>query len=255
MDEALNISEVQRGVTSKRGESGKAVQMKLSEANVPLDDMRRDDELVLEDMLYCTLIDLGNPYILRPDQARDMLGADTPDAHVKAIYRRPIKDSIKSVEVLPGTLRPKAPGEHREEVIVQVEAQVIDAELGQWEMDNRGISINTLLRLSRRKQRTEIDMLINGQDAPVVWPDDDNYHMREIQEFVASSHWLVLDENARQRIDDHNFEHFKQHLAKAQGDQLTSGEAPPNQGSPPAEAAQAAAEMSPGLVGSAVNVA
>jgi hypothetical protein len=256
MDDMLNMSEVQRGIASKRGESAEALKVKLSEANVPLEDLRRDDEITLQDMLYSTLVDISNPLITRADQLKSLLGNDIPQEHILMLLREPVTRNISSILVHSSTLRPKTPPENRDELVSMVGAQLLDADKAKWEMDRRGVGIDTLLTSSRQKQLTEIDMIIRGIDVQVAMAEAHEYHRKTISEFVESRQWLTLDPEAKERIQMHDAEHMQAQIARARTEAMAAMQSQyPQQGSPPAEAVSMAAGTPSGSVGSAINVA
>lgn len=253
MDDMLNLTEVQRGITSKRGESGEAVKAKLSEANVPLEDMRRDDELALENLLYCTVVDLANPKFLRLDQARTLLASDVPDEHIRALLRKPVTKSIRSVTVHSLMTRPKTPFEAQDNLTTLVAAQVIEAEAAQWEMTVQGVGVNSLMGKARERQMTEIEMMINGEEVKVTMADANKYHRRTVEEFVESSQWYTLTVEVQGKILEHLAMHTQAEILKAQGEmQIEMANQPTSQGSPPKEAARAAAQIQPGAVAPAI---
>ena len=257
MDEALNLTDVQRGVTSKRGESGEAVKLKLSEANVPLEDQRADDDMVLQDLLFSTLVDLTNPKLVRPDQLRELLGPGVPDEHLNMLLRNPIQEAIKTVNIHPTTLRWKTPAEHRDEITTLSERQIIPPEQAQWEMDKRGVSVNTLLSQARRKQTTELQLMIEGGEAPVSIGDAHVFHIRTTDEFINSEHWFLLEQDVKDSILEHRINHKKASILEQQMDALGQQAIAPGagpEGSPPAATVEQP-NLGPGAAEPAINVA
>ncbi len=255
MDEMLNLTDVQKGITSKRGESGEAVKAKLGEANEPLEDKRRDDELALENLLYCTAVDLTNPKLLRLDQARILLGKDVPDEHIRALLRKPITQSVRSITVHSMMTRPKTPFEAQDNITALVTAQVIEPIDAQWEMTVQGVGINTRMNQARDRQITEIEMMINGaEETRVTMADAHEYHRRTIEEFVESSQWFTLEIEVQEKILGHLAMHTQAEILKAQGDVQMEVASQQSQGSPPAEAVMAAASVPPGAVAPAISM-
>ena len=261
MQRALNISDVQRGVTSKRGESGTAVEQKLGAANAPLDQLRRDDDLTYQELLYASLADLANVKRIRLDQAKTLFGEDVPDAHVKLMLRKPITEAVSGITIHPAMMHPKTPGEVRDDVISLANAQIIPPEDAQWEMINHGVQVSSLKVNSKRKQEMEIEAMKSGDDVAPAISDNHASHLRVLSNFLDSPQSLVLDDEARDRLLQHWALHFaaqQQQMLLASG-QGQPGQAPamtpPMQGSPPAEAAQMAGAMSAGTVGPEMTLA
>jgi len=254
-DRALSLSPVQRGITSARGESGAAIEQKLAQAGAPLDRLRKNDQLTYQEMLYATLVDLTNPKRLRLDLAKQMLGPDVPQEHVMALLRRPMSKAVTSVKVHGTTMNPKTPGEIEENIVSLVTAQVLEPQTAQWQMIEAGVDVNNSMADARRKQMSEIQQIIAGQNVKPSIGEGHNYHIYVIQRFIDSTRWSAIPEEAQQGILSHWAAH---QVANQQQNQLLgmAGEtavSTQGQPSPPAGAAEAA-QGSAGLVGSAVSV-
>lgn len=250
MQDALNLADVQRGVSSRRGESGSALQIKLDAAGMPIEDLRRSDELVLQDLLYATLVDVTSPGIMRMDTARAMAGRAVSDESLLELMRGNVSESVSAVQVLPATLRPKTPSESRETLVSLATAQIISPEQAQWEMEKHGTTVNSLLSANRHKQMTEIEMLRNGQEAPVSMPDHHGYHILAIDEFVGSTEWHLLSPEIQDAILQHYADHQQANMVKqaqAQGEQI-------QRASPSGEAVEAATQSQAGAMTPAISV-
>ena len=240
MRSALNLSDVQFGESSKRGESGEALETKLGEANQPLEATRRDDELVTEELLLGTLFDLTDRRHLLLKDARELVGKHLSDEHIRELVREETPKSIVAVKVHSMMHRPKTPGDVRGDFIDLVEKQIKQPEDAEWEMMLQGgVVTNTDMKGAYDLQMLEIEMLRGGQDVPVEMTDKDGYHLRTIEHYKNQPASLQLDDEARQMIQDHWNAHKSAEMAKALGQQLMSGQgAPPQlqQGTPPAQA-------------------
>ncbi len=257
MQDSLNLSEVQRGKTSPRGESGEAVREKLSAANIDIEDLRRDDELTISDLLYGTLADMTNPQSFRLDTAREIVGMDIPDDQIMTLLRNPVTRAITNVAVHPSTVRPTTPAEVQDQFTALATSMIIDPALAQWEMDERGISVNGLLAGARRLQLMEIQSMTVGQDALVAMTDHHAYHRETIRRFLNSPTAMTIDPLARQRILEHDANHVRAMIAEAQGLGAMQPPMPvqPGRPSPPASGPGAPGQAATAPVGAAAMVA
>ena len=253
MDQALNLSEVARGVTSKRGESGKAVEEKLRAANAPLDQLRKDDDMGYQRLLYGTLVDITNPKRFRLDTARKILGPDVSEEHIQLMLRHPVVEAVKEIVIRPRVMHPKTQTELLDEAVELTAAQIIDGTAAEWAIIEGETSKPK--KESARKQQMEIDQMVNGQDVPPSIFDEHLYHIRQLQLFVDSPRWFSVSAKARERINTH----AAGHIAALQQMESLLGvqEQPGPQGSPPATAfGQGAPGLATvGSAGSAVGVA
>jgi len=253
MDKALNLSEVGRGVTSKRGESGKAVEEKIRAASAPLEQLRKDDDMIYQRLLYGTMADITNPKRFRLDVAKKMLGPDASDDHIRLMMRHPVVEAVKEIVILPRAMHPKTSTELQDEAIALTGAQILDGEAAEWAMIDREISKDK--KRSKQKQELEIEQMISGQDVSPNVFDDHRYHIRQLRMFIDSMRWMAQTNKVKDRINEHAAGHFAslqqmESLLSVQGQQGA-------QGSPPAAAfGQGAPETSaPGSAGLAVGVA
>jgi hypothetical protein len=259
MDAAANMSDVQRGITSPRGEAGRAIEAKLTAANAPLDRIRRDDDMEYQRMLFGTLVDLTKPADqgghLRLDTAKELVGPDINDNDIFTLLSNPPSKSVAAVYLKPSLMYPETPEEKRSGVVSLVSAQIIDAEVAQWSLLEKGIDVDPARGDSVRKQESEIQAMITGQDMPVDLGDNHDWHIRVIRRFIDSPRWHSLDDEQRSRIQD---QHLVAHMqAQMELAGFAGGQAQTNPAarpSPPAEAAEQAAGMEAGSVGPSVMV-
>jgi len=255
MSKALNLSPVQQGITSKRGESASAIEAKLQQAGVPLEDLRREDELELARLLQYTLYDMTNKKWIRPDIVSKLLGPDVPGDHVRLLAREGTKEAVGGVSIPTTMLRPKTKSDTREMFSDLVVKQIVQAIDAQWEMwKQNGVVINTGMARSAEKQSDEIARMLAGADVDVTAADQHVYHIRQLQEYIDSPEWHNVPKKARQRITDHFAQHkvtmIEMSNIDAMGAENAQGMAPPAQGSPPAEMAGAPTMMPGGPAGS-----
>jgi len=210
MQRALNLSDVHRGVTSKRGESGEAVKAKIAQADVDIEDMRREDELSLQKLLYGTFIDLTNPRWFRLDEARRILGKDVPDGHVRTLLRVGGERAISSVTADPATMRPRTRQAVKDEFIGLAAQNIKSPEETEWELlVQSSIVTNSVMANAHRKQTHELARLIGGENIIPAMPESHRYHRWTIRDFVDTPEWHNLKEDARRRIIEHDAAHLQ----------------------------------------------
>lgn len=259
MANALNLSPVQRGITSKRGESASAIEAKLSQAGVPLDDLRRDDELELERLFQATLYDMTNRKWIRQDIVRRLLGKDVPRNQVSLMVRKGTKEAVGSATVHPSTLRPRTKAEVKDDFGSLVDRGIVEPENAQWEMNlQSGINTNTGMSRAMDKQLDEIARMEAGADVHPAIADHHNYHIRAIMEYVDSPQWHNQPKAVRDRINNHFVEHkaaeMQMNQLEAMGPENAQEQGPPAQGSPPAQPAEVPTPV-PGAAAAAPELA
>lgn len=240
MRDALNLTDVQFGVTSKRGESGEAITSKLSEANIPLESLRHDDDMALAELLYGLYVDLTNRARVRLDQVRDILGSDAPEEAVRSLLRVDAVRSISHITVHPATNRPTTPAQMRNDFTQLLAQQVIDsAEDARWEMMLRGVSIDTAMKNAYDQQLIEINQMVfeNGEVRPNM-SENHHYHRKTIEWYLSQPAALALDDPIKEKLNQHWIDHYEAELALAQGEAELAQGTPETAGqpSPPAMA-------------------
>ena len=257
MDKAVGTSQVMQGITSKRGESGQAVEAKIAQAGLPLDQLRADDDLIYNQMLYETLVDLTDPRRLRLDTARKMAGPDISDDQIFTLIRHPTSEAVKAVEIVPAAVHPKTQGEVQDSTIALTNAQIIEPETARWNLTRSGITVDQQMMESQRKQEMEIEAMLNGQPQPMNALDNDDYHLRVLRLFVDSPKWLTASDQAKQLIQEHGKNHYTMqmwHVQQQRNPQQPTQTAG-GQPSPSAEATAAAGQVSPGAMNPAISAA
>ncbi len=207
MRETLNLAEVQLGMPVKRGEAGKAYEIRLGAAERPIEDLRTGDELVLSELLYGDLVDVVKHY--RKDQLQKLVGGDTPEEDILAIKRGDPLDTFSAVNLHPSVLRPKTPGESEERFVGLVAAQFLDPETAQWELLIQGrVTTNTQMAINYRKQLGEIDAMVAGEQVLPTLGDNHRYHIWTLKLVVGSPRWATIAEESRTGIIDHLLGHI-----------------------------------------------
>ena len=202
--EQANLADVQFGQMVKRGQSGQAYQAVAEQADAVLADMRKDDEIVLNDLLYCTLVDTVKLLKPRRDVVRKMLRDEHPREQVDRAMRGDVRDLVQEVRVVPDSLRPKTPRQVRDDFQSAAEKQIIPAPAAVWEMQRQaGVTLDTTMARAKAKQETEIEMLLAGQEAEVTAGEDHGTSLRVLNEFMSSPRWLSLKEQQQDGIEEH----------------------------------------------------
>ena len=240
MNQALNISDVQRGITSKRGESGTSVEAKLDAANLPIEDMRRTDEIRLADLLFSTLVDITDAKLMLPNTAQEVIGADVEMEQLMPLYREDITKTVRAVNVHPTTLRPQTSSDRRNRMVDLAGAGFIEPEEARWELVRQGDPLMGRMYDAQRKQLQEIQLLIQGEDFEPQLGELHEYHIRAIQDFTESDSWFTTPPEAQEMITEHLEMHIMMSddipMMMQQQDELQAG-----MGSPTAEVAESAA--------------
>lgn len=257
MDRQINLSPVQRGITSARGESGEAIQAKLSEANAPIDHVKASDNNVIQELLYGTLIDLTNPATFNLNVARELLGDDVPQDQIMMLLTSSVPKSVTAVVLQPGMTYPATPSEKKADAFAMMQAQMLTRDEALWILDEKGVPVDPLRSESRRTQEMEIARMIRGEDVRPGKVDEHPFHIWTIKRYAANSHYADLDPEVKGRIELHLFAH-EQMMQAQQNPAAPMGGTSPDQApapSPSSEASAAAASSGAGTVGSATQAA
>jgi hypothetical protein len=242
VDRQLNVNEVQRGAASKRGESGAALETRLGAADITGEKKRRADVQTLEKMLYALTVSTIRH--LNVGQIQEVLGGDVSEQLALVIKRTDPAKTLVSVSISPSAIRVRTPESVEARYTNFVTAQVMDPETAQWEMMMAGEPVNSEMDAAYRKQMAEISMLIDGQDVLADMDDRHAYHRRAITQYVNSTVWWTVPDDAKERIIAHSNAHMQAMVAQAQGQRALMQPQTPQQPSP-ARATEAAASMAP----------
>lgn len=257
MMDSVNMSDVQFGQTSKRGESGEAIEAKLSEANQPLERIRKDDDLTTQDLLLGTLYDLTKMGRMTLKEARDLIGAEVPDPFIRDLLREETPKHIVGVRVHSSMHRPKTPGEIKNDFIGMAEAHLKDPERAEWEMMLRGVSTNTAMRQAHEKQLLEIKMIEAGVPVDVRVSESHKYHLWTLEWYIDQPSFMQLPPDVQDAISDEHYNAHKQaEMAQMMGEQMMQGPGMQQTQipSPPAEAGQAMGGIPAGAAAPAMAI-
>jgi len=237
MKSQVNLTDVQFGQSSKRGESAAALATKLAAANEPLEMIRRNDDLEIERLLYGMYVDLTNPTRARLDQFRKLVGPDIADSRIRELVRVPPTEAISSVKVHPSTTRPQTPADVRAGIVALHSAQVFGDEPSsvrvRWEAMLRGQPVDTEMKRNYDKQLIEIAMLVAGEDVRVNMSDNHDYHIRTVDGYVGQPAALALEGEQLQYLEGHRAEHLQAQFAETEASAIQQGPPEPGVPSPP----------------------
>jgi hypothetical protein len=258
MMDQLNTSEVLRGISSKRGESGEAIDAKLKAASSPVERIRRDDDLTYQELLYNTLADLTNPERFTIDTARRYLGPDVPDEQAYMLLRKPVTEAVKSITLIAGEVHPKTPVEHEQGVILLAQNQLLEKDEAQWLLIQRGIDVNPLKSGAYNDQMNEVEQMKSGQDVQISPGEEHQYHIYALKLVINKSTWHTVPPDVQGRILTHLAMHKHGIIVDAQMDAMAQTQAAPQptqQPSPTSTASEALAGSNAGSMVPAMNVA
>ena len=258
--DAVSLSPAQFGRMVKRGTSGKGFGLQLEAADVPLEDLRGDHRLVLNELLTGTLIDTLRQLRFRPDRVRELLGEEFPREQLAAAIGRDPGGVISAVEAQPDSLRPRTPNEVRKDFTEATNNQIVGPESAKREMLIQGnVVFDTRMAEAHRKQTLEIARMKAGVPVLVTVGEDHPTSMWCIELLQSSPKWYSLSEEIQQLITKHWADHrlaIQEEALSAQimpeGQQGSAGMPSPPRDRNPAESSALAA---PGSVGPVANVA
>ncbi|KKL91404.1 hypothetical protein LCGC14_1895050, partial [marine sediment metagenome] len=219
--------------------SGQAYETVIGQADIPLNDLRKDDELVLNDLLLGTLIDTMD-ITLRPrrDLAVKMFKDKFSREQLTTAFAKPARISLSSVRVLPESLRHRTPREVFDDFTQLVDRRVIiDPRMAQWEMLVQGdVVVDSRMAEAKRQQEMENSMILAGQEVPIEAGQDHWTSLRVIEHFQSSPRWHSYKKEQQQSINIHWAGHKQAEMDLAQWGQAMMAEQQV-QGSAPAQAA------------------
>ena len=204
MDTALGIQAVHRGQGPARGEAGIATQMKLEQADAPIEDRVRDAEIVTNELLTGTLGDLRK--IDDPKSLRAMFGGEFGDAEI-GHYLRQDSNAVIGVRVKTDSLRPMTRRERREASLADAGAGILDAQAVRYSRMIHGEPVDPTEFKNLQFQQTELTLLRAGQPAPVEEDHVHWVHLRVCQDAVGDAAWLTYPEKMKAAIRAHAEEH------------------------------------------------
>lgn len=204
-----NLAEIQFGEQVKRGQSGQAYEAVGAQADAVPESRRIDDQLVLDALILGTLRDEQRLKKERPDIVAKLLKDRFPRRQIMAAMAVDPARHISAVKVIPDTLRPKTPRQVRETFESAVASQILTADKAQWEMELRGVTLNSAISGAIRRQQLEIQAIIDGQEAPIDAAEGIEAHNASIQVLAA-----FFGSERRYTINDEQADALTQHWAR-----------------------------------------
>lgn len=252
-------SDALRGVSSKRGESNKAIQTKIGQAEGPIMSAVDRDERIVNQLLTGTLADLGSTST--PEEMDTLLGGEFGPDEIAAFLSIKFDDSAPSVTVARDSLRPKPPEESLRNLSNAVQSQMIDGTSARRaHMIRTGEGLDPVEEEAYWEQMAEIRAMSVGQQTPVEFMHHHDMHMWTIQYAAAKPRYRSYPPEVRKAIEAHWYEHheMKQALAGGQnpfGQPQEQQEQGQDGGAPPeGQPGPGMSQVTPAGVGGAGNV-
>ncbi|HQG47844.1 MAG TPA: hypothetical protein PK373_02050 [Sedimentisphaerales bacterium] len=240
--DSVNLNDVQFGDVSKRGESAKAIQSRLSEANAPIEAIREEDDDATANLLLGLVYDLGRNE--RLDEIEAKLGSSCSRSQVLEYLREPIEKHIVAVNIHPAVHRPKTPGEVRTDYLEMAQQQLMEPKKAIWNMMLRGVIMDDDMHAAYQSQMAELRSIVAGEQAVVDMTDLHEYHIWAVKRYTNDPAFKDLDPNVQEAVQQHYAEHMQAMIVEAQGLQMAASPDPlANRASPPSGAADGQGEL------------
>lgn len=208
MRDAANLAAVQFGEMIKRGQSARAYEVSLEQAEGVLDDVRQDDEITTGELLLATLLDQCQLLSSRPDRAVKLLGGRFPVRQIAEALSGDPKRNVEAVTVNPDALRNRSPGMIKDEFTQAVGSQLLSPEDAQWEiLVQADTALKTGVARARRTQIEEIQQILAGGEPEVYAFEEHAVHLRTLKEEVFDNPEI------RSRLTPEQKDAFEQHAA------------------------------------------
>ena len=205
-DRLLNMSPVQQGKSSPRGEAGKALAIKRDAADTPLTAISDEDEITVNELLTGTLHDISKTDSLKTLQ--DDLGGLFTFDQIALFKSKDTRKAISGVQVQPDSMRPRTPDEMRTDALENVHSQMVDATTARRTLMVKGrIDLDVKEGRAYRKQLAEIQTLLDGGEVEVYLGQDHATHMYAIELEQESPEYPAYSSDQREALQQHWFEH------------------------------------------------
>ena len=246
-NEGAATSDVLRGVTSKRGESDKAVKTKIGQAEGPIMSMIDDDELVVNDLLTGTLADIGSTSSL--EEMDTMLGGEFGADEIAAFLALDFEKSAPGVNVTRDSLRPRPPEESLRNYAAAVDSAMIDGPAARRaHMVRSGEGLDPLEEAAYWEQKAEIRAMRAGHQVEVNWFDDHDTHIWTGKYEKAQPSWRSFPPEVQKAVEEHLYQHLEMKAMLAKG-LLPGGDGQAQQGGQPQDQPQSPGQLPEGQPG------
>ena len=216
IEQGGGAADVLRGVTSKRGESDKAVKTKIGQAEGPIMSMIDEDEGITNDLLTGTLADMGSTATL--EEVQTATGGEFGPQEIEAFLSLDFDQATPSVTVARDSLRPKPPEEHLRTMAAAIESTMIEGPAARRaHMIRTGEGLDPLEEAAWREQQAEIRAMRAGHPVEVNFWDDHDTHLWTIKFEKAQPRWRSYPPEVRAAIEQHGGEHWDMKGAQANG--------------------------------------
>jgi hypothetical protein len=236
MREAVGLNGIQFGDVSKRGESGDAIESRLSEANAPLEAIRDEDDEELARMLLGMTYDLGGN--TRLDELDDRLGESCSMAQKLEFLREPVSKHIVAVNIHPAVHRPKTQGENREDYLQLAGQKIMEPKDAIWNLmlANPPVIIDDEMYRAYQHQMVEVESMKAGEEVEVMMTDFHAYHRRTLKRICNDPSFRDLPPEVQDALQQHDADHMQAMILESQGLQMAESPNRPGQPSAPGEA-------------------
>lgn len=207
MDRSAMISAAQRGYTGKRGDAALDTQMKLEQADAPIEAQIADDESITNELLTGTLGDL-----MATDSVavlREAFGGEFTDEALGHYIRQDRENKAVGVRVKQDTLRPMTRRERREVTQSDVQLQIVTPEQARFVRMLHGERVVPDEYEAIQLQQAELTLLKRGasdrvrvEEGHVHW-----VHLAVCRLLQNSPEWLTLGEEVQEAVRAHVDEH------------------------------------------------
>ena len=212
LDRMLNMSPVQAGYASKRGEAARALEVKKEAADTPLTYISDEDEMTTNNMLTGTLFDILKTD--RPKAIVEQLSGQFTYDQILTLTTQDAEQTLSGVKVVPDSIRPRTPREMQDDAYAAVNAEMVAADAARRTLLVKGgVALDAMEEAAYNQQTREIQMLLGGEDVGVELGQDHDTHMWRIryeqespnfqnytdaQKDALQNHWTMhLDAKAR----------------------------------------------------------
>ena len=222
-DGMLNMSPIQQGIGSPRGEAGRALEIKRDYADTPLAAISDEDEITVNELLTGTLYDISKTDSLKALRAD--LGGQFSFDQIALFKSTDARKAISGVMVEPDSMRPRTPDEMRADALANVNSQMVDAVTARRTLLVHGrIALDVKEGRAYYRQLAEIQTLLAGGEVEVYLAQDHDMHMYAISLEQESPEYGAYNEDQKGALQEHWFEHSQMKMIlqrmEAEGPQI-----------------------------------
>jgi len=207
-DRLLNMSPIQQGIGSPRGEAGSALAIKRDSADTPLTAVTDEDEITVNELLTGTLYDISKTDSIKT--ISDDLNGQFDARQIALFKSKDARKSISGVKVEPDSLRPRTPDEMRSDAAANVQAMMIPAETARRALLIKAdIVLDVKEGRAYKRQMAENQTLLDGGEVEVYLGQDHDTHMYTISLDQESAEYPSYTDEQKGALQGHWFEHME----------------------------------------------